>query len=656
MLLGALGCPPPEPRPGAGYVSVDRTIGNGDEAPGGERLRSDDQQANRRFAAAVERWTRGEYREAGDAFRLFLVDFPDDPLAPRAEAYLGRTLLARDAVRDARAVFESLAARDDRAAHNAGLLYLAFADQTQLGRTEAVRRLARAVRDPASFYVPTALIVEGDGALLGVIAYKLGESIDAPLLAIDAAGVVYATAVDPALRAWAIGAATTLARESMTGQQLVDCLSLSVREMAPPPNAPVGLCATVLVERYLDVGDRESAAIAMERGGQALMRAGLEDLFAQTNRLLSETGADQSLRYGVVLSLTGPDQRAGRAALGGVLLATRAFQRSEAISEVVIEDTGGTEEGSRRAAQAAIARGAKLLIGPIEPPLARAAQEVARQEAVPFISLAANYSIEGEPTQTAEHAWQLTFSPAAEARVIVERLNAEQAPGVALVGSGRDLPYLSAFERAVEEEIRALGGTITGRFSLVGADGETAQQTSRRIAREIASARPSAIVFATTASETATLTAWLADNGLWPRGSSRSGRSATRYFGNSFVWSDDLVRNSESYVQGMLLPVWFDPAIARRDAEQFTQAFERTYGRPPSAVEAFAFDAASVARALLVEEGLRSSDRIAERLAQNVEFHGVTGTLAFGDSSTAVATPELVRIDGRQLREVGADE
>jgi ABC-type branched-subunit amino acid transport system substrate-binding protein len=196
--------------------------------------------------------------------------------------------------------------------------------------------------------------------------------------------------------------------------------------------------------------------------------------------------------------------------------------------------------------------------------------------------------------------------------------------------------------------------SVSTTYTLAGE--QSVQDAAERVARQIARERPNAVVFATTASETATLTAWLADNGVWSAGASQSGARRTLFLANSFAWGEELLRNSQRYVQGMFVPVWFDAALPGDRSSRFLEAFDRTFGREPSAVEAFAFDAASVARALLIEEGLRSSERLKERLAEDVTFEGVTGTLAFGNPQVPVVTPRLMRIEGAQLRQVEGGE
>jgi ABC-type branched-subunit amino acid transport system substrate-binding protein len=655
VLATSVGCPPPAQPSNGGHVSVDRTIGESEEAGDADTVRSDDQDANQSFEAAVQQWEQGDYRQAVESFRMFLVDYPDDPLSPRAEAYLGRSLTALDEFANARSVFESLASRSETAAQQLGELYLAFADELEFGRRRGVATLRQRLDNGEEFRVPAMLAVEGDAPLLGILSYHALREESRPVDAMRALSTIHATSEDDALKEWAVGAASSLANQAMNGQQLVDCLSMQQTEFSAVHDLGIAICAARLVEKYIAADDRESASIAMERGGQAMMRAGLEALFAQSNRLLSESGEDQSLRYAIILSLTGPDQRAGRAALGGVLLASRAFEQTESISELIIEDTGGSADGASQATERAISRGAKLIIGPLEPELAHQVREVSQSQGVPFISLATSFGEDGTTLERASETWELGFNPAAEADTIVAALaNRSPAGGVTVIESGLNLPYLSAFAHATREALNSRGMTVLSTHSLVGED--SVQDAAERVARQVARERPNAIVFATTASETATLTAWLADNGVWPAGTSRSGGQRTLFLANSFAWGEELLRNSQRYVQGMFVPVWFDAALPGDRSSRFLEAFERTFGRAPAAVEAFAFDAASVARALLIEEGLRSADRLKERLAENVTFEGVTGTLAFGNPQVPVVTPRLMRIQDAQLRQVEGGE
>jgi hypothetical protein len=90
------------------------------------------------------------------------------------------------------------------------------------------------------------------------------------------------------------------------------------------------------------------------------------------------------------------------------------------------------------------------------------------------------------------------------------------------------------------------------------------------------------------------------------------------------------LRSSGRYSLGAVLapgfyPDRFDPLIA-----DFVDRYEETYGELPTAVDAYAYDAARVVAAA-VAAGARSREALSDRLARG-EVAGVTGAIRFGPS------------------------
>jgi ABC-type branched-subunit amino acid transport system substrate-binding protein len=71
------------------------------------------------------------------------------------------------------------------------------------------------------------------------------------------------------------------------------------------------------------------------------------------------------------------------------------FETADDRLQLLVKDTGGTPDGARVAAEAAIAEGARLILGPLFGPQVAAAGPVARAAAVPMVSFSTDLGVSG---------------------------------------------------------------------------------------------------------------------------------------------------------------------------------------------------------------------------------------------------------------------
>jgi branched-chain amino acid transport system substrate-binding protein len=113
-----------------------------------------------------------------------------------------------------------------------------------------------------------------------------------------------------------------------------------------------------------------------------------------------------SVRVALLLPLTGPNEKIGKAMLNAAQLALFSF--SEKTFELLVHDTKGTPSGAIDAAQLAIADGARLILGPLLSASVKAIASSARAANVPVISFSSDRSAVGDGVFT------LGFIPSAE--------------------------------------------------------------------------------------------------------------------------------------------------------------------------------------------------------------------------------------------------
>lgn len=603
MLLG--GCS--RPLYGQSSPAFSESYTRSDPSVRPSELISEDARAQADFDVGVRAWRGGRYSEAADRFRFFVADHPGDVLAVRAELWLARTMMAAGDVDGARRILRDLeqhGATDE--ARSTAALYLAFAEHIGGNAAGARRGVETVLQRYPRVHVVEGQVVEGDTALLAALLADVRLRRSAFGEALLDLEIIERSATDDAMRRWAIASAMTVAREALSEEQREALLR---GESTFQRAISVGAA----VQKHLAAGRVDAAAGAFQSASASLLAHDLGEDFAALQNSLALRGSVSTPMYGVAVSLTGPDRRAGRAALGGMLLAQRSFEGGARTSDMWIEDTAGTVSGARVAIERLCERGVPLIVGPIETALAEPARQAAAACGATYIGLETVRNAAVDAVQ-----WRMSFNAAEEARALANAATRHGALRVMIVTEDPQADFLEQIAQSLREDGPLFGLTIVGQERVNTKD---LQASSRRVAAAIKRANPTAIVFAVSSTTATALTSYLAAESVWPEGSGQ-GRGPV-FLASSFAWSETLVVNSSRYVEGMYVASWLSPTSPA--AAGFSQAFERTFGRPPGALEAFAYDAASFARRLVVDEGARDGLAIRARLMEAYTYDGVTG-------------------------------
>ena len=326
--------------------------------------------------------------------------------------------------------------------------------------------------------------------------------------------------------------------------------------------------------------------------------------------------------------LSGPNAERGRALANAAQLALSP----PGSPRLDVRDTGGTAQGAAQAAQAALAAGAGLIIGPLTAAETAAVGPSARAAGVAVLAFTS------DPAQAQPGVWTLGITPGQQVRRLVAAATAQgksrfaavlpdgefgRALAAALVeatGSGglatpdirfhggttpsinstmRDISRYAARRGPVDAQIRAARAART-------AEGRRrAEQLGRT---SIPPAPMDALLLADTGERLATIASLLPYYDLDP--------PAVRVLGPA-LWASPVARG-EADLRG----AWFaapDPA-ARAG---FDAQYQAQFGAPAPGLADFAFDAASIARVLAGEGGYSAA-----ALTRPEGFSGVNGVLA----------------------------
>jgi branched-chain amino acid transport system substrate-binding protein len=100
-----------------------------------------------------------------------------------------------------------------------------------------------------------------------------------------------------------------------------------------------------------------------------------------------------------------------------------------------------------------------------------------------------------------------------------------------------------------------------------------------------------------------------------------------KYLGTALWNSPDIAARAQNFAEGILfVDAWFNPPLDR-NAQRFARRFEASFGQAPGAIEALAYDAATVLEKVL-SVGADDRGEVREQLAQIKDYPGVTGKLS----------------------------
>jgi branched-chain amino acid transport system substrate-binding protein len=302
-----------------------------------------------------------------------------------------------------------------------------------------------------------------------------------------------------------------------------------------------------------------------------------------------------------------------------------------------VRDTGGTTEGASAAAQAAIAAGDRIILGPLTARETAAVAPVARAAGVPVLAFT------NDPAQAQPGVWVLGITPAQQVRRLVGRVVAQGKTRFAALlppspfgqAMGAALTQAVASAGGPPPEIRVHDGTNPGIAASLRAISDYANRRGP-IDAKIKQARAShtaegrkeaaelaktpippppfdALLLADTGEKLAWEASFLSYYDIAP--------SQIRLLGPA-LWASPVARGGAD-----LNGAWFaapDPAARA----SFAADYQAKYGDPPPGVADLAFDAASIAR-VTAPDGYSGGS-----LTRPEGYAGVDGVLALQPDGT----------------------
>ncbi|MBV8914447.1 MAG: penicillin-binding protein activator [Acetobacteraceae bacterium] len=289
-------------------------------------------------------------------------------------------------------------------------------------------------------------------------------------------------------------------------------------------------------------------------------------------------------RIAVLVPLTGGNASVGQSMVKGAQLAT-----DDGPPQLQTQDTGGTPDGAARAAQAALAGGAGLILGPLTASETGAVAPVARAAGVPVLAFTSDRA------QAQPGLWTMGITPAQQVRTLVLAVRAENKTRLAAVLPSN--PFGDALADGLAEATTTLGlppaqiARYQGGLPAVeNALREVVGTPSPGVPGAALPPSPppiDALLLGTTGDLTVQAIPLLNQYGLGP--------DRVRLLGTA-LWARDAARLSG------IAGAWYaapDPALRSVFEQRYTQRF----GAPPTPFASIAFDSAGAARSAATPNG-----------------------------------------------------
>jgi len=319
-----------------------------------------------------------------------------------------------------------------------------------------------------------------------------------------------------------------------------------------------------------------------------------------------DTGA---IKVAVLLPLSGPNADLGKAMLEAAQLAL--FATGGERLTLVPRDTTGTAQGAADAAKAAIAEGARLIIGPLIADEVEAVKPIARDAHINVIAFATKTQVAGD------NVFLMGFLPRQE---VAREVSFARDRGLShFAALAPNSPYGHLMGDALKEIATTSGATVTRVEYFDPRTADTTTAIKRLLpAAAAAGAAPAggpafdALLLPVGGDQLRQIAQQLRAAGIDP---------AQTHLLGSGLWDDPSILKEPALAGG-----WFaaSPPDARAD---FERRYQGAYGHPPPRLASLAFDAAALAAVLAKSP---DPDPFSQRAIENPNgFTGVDGLFRF---------------------------
>jgi branched-chain amino acid transport system substrate-binding protein len=619
------------------------------------------------FATAEKMFEFQDYPQSLEAYRAYVEQYPDRPLAPAAFMKIGKINSILGNYVESRRAYNHLISEYPRSSFSPDarveILFTLYQEGAYSAVIEQSFDVLRSLDSTPHIFRTYAMV--GDAYL------ALGSPIDAFKYYLEArllASEIEREAINQKIK-------TSIAQlDSATILELLKSAEI---------NLPRGYLmfqlglnyameekfddALMAFQKFLDqYPDHENAVI-------------VEDLIKQ----IKESALFNRYTVGCLLPLSGPYQAVGLQALKGIELALERFSVQSGGSQmnIIVKDSHGDPDQTRLAMQELVAEKVAAIIGPIV--TAEVAAAEAQANGIPIITLTQKDNI----TTIGDYVFRNFITPEMQIKALTDFTTN-------ILGLNRfailypDETYGITFMNLFWDRLLENGGKIVGVEAynpqhtdfadpikkLVGLyydlpedlrevdlynveEDENQRETDSLFDQEISNEDqeikiedegPEAIVdfdaiFIPDSPRIAGL--------IVPQLAFYDVKDI--YLLGTNLWhSDLLIEMAHKYVQGAIMPDGFFAESLAPAVQDFVRVFEETYQEKPGFIEAVVYDSAMLVFGVLNQPDLRFRSELKNALLNLTLFPGITGPTYFDEEGDAQKQLYLLRINGRKFVEL----
>jgi len=347
---------------------------------------------------------------------------------------------------------------------------------------------------------------------------------------------------------------------------------------------------------------------------------------AQQNRPEEST----KTKIGCLFPLSGSKEAFGTEALSGALIAIDAFEPNFANQEIelLIEDTKDDAQVTKYKVKRLVERGASSIFGTLTKPEAAAAADAAQKLGIPIILMNRG----AEFTNSGEFVFHNSTDPDSEIKKLLDfaRINA----GINCFSClSPDNPYGNEYSKAFEMQLETLG--LKAPCRVYSNDSVDFKGHILALKASLGGEPNSCAIFIPDFPKR--LKILLPQIFFWEL-------DKVKFLGTEGWCNRELHEDIPLYVKNALFtcPFWLDDP--RVEVQNFTNKFEKFFGRKPTLLAAFAYDNAKILAQCASKNP--APQAIRSCLASLTKFHGVCGLTSFSPNRRAVRNLQIFRFDG----------
>jgi branched-chain amino acid transport system substrate-binding protein len=330
--------------------------------------------------------------------------------------------------------------------------------------------------------------------------------------------------------------------------------------------------------------------------------------------------AQEPIRVGAFLSMTGPEATFGVAAKQGIELAFAEHDKAGGVGgtplALTVLDTAGKPAEARFAARKLIDdHQVVALLGELSSSATLQAATVAQAATIPLLTPSAtNTKVTETGDMISRACFDDEFQGAAIAKLAYKTLKKKR---VALL-SDSSMPYSRTLAEAFRAEYKKLGGKLVADESYAIGDPDYKPQLDT-----IRDAKPDAIVIPGYYTEVAVIAK-----------QARAAKLTVPLVGGDGWESPELLKLAGADIDNSYFVGHFAVDDPRPIVKTFVASYEKVYGQKPDALAALGYDAANLlVAAMKRSKSLQGAD-LAAAIASTKNFAGVTGTITFDKRRT----------------------